>query len=299
METPSERIAPELESHATPTKNWDDAPGHTVPATPSTKASPESEGRRGRSLSDSWPTWESPLLSPVSWFERSGSFQSFGDSSPKRAHSISVASRESRRIVQQYDAAKTQSLQQHEQFKHSKWGEDRLCEVDFDTSDIDIDLSLAETLKILPFTDTVAQCVRSYSNFLSFRRHKERRVPELPPLVERTSDDDDDDDVCEQNRSTRSQLQSPTTSADGDQALTSHRSNVSPGDVAVPSVVEDAFDTIFSWYNPQSALSFLLSPRCPRRAPVDIDLSCPKRAPGCPKRRGRRYDSNSRKQKSS
>lgn len=179
---------------------------------------------RCRSLSDSWPLWGtvSPLLSPSSWFEQADSFRSFSDSSRHRALSTVLTSRETRRLVRQYEATKTPSLKLHEQFKHTKWGEDAFCEFDLDTTDLSLDLPLTDTLSFLPITDTLAQCVRSYSTFLSNQLFKRRRRATLSSGAEDhgVKEPNNDDTAILDDPRALVPLQGSASSGDSDDSCT-------------------------------------------------------------------------------
>lgn len=245
---------------------------------------------RGRSMSDSWQLWTSmsPLFSP--WFEHEDSFQSFSPSSRQRTLSSCIASQESRRLVREYDAAKTPTLQQHEQFKHHKWGEDEFCEFDLDTEDIDIDLSIADSIKVFPLTDTVAQCVKSYSEFFgrltSLPRRQKKRFSELPPLLEDPFLSDSPVSNTTKNSHRSEQPHSPHPFNDSD----SFNDAFSVGEIAIPGVVQEGLDfAVMLSRSAGRAIESLINPTCPRRRPRPSN-SCPPpdNEPFCPRRRHRR-----------
>lgn len=153
------------------------AENHSRLTCPKELSTPSADYRR-RSTDINDPT----ASHPRSWshyrlFERSAAFSP--SPAELRRQSTCLELKGSRELVEHYETRKSLTLEQHGQFKHNKWGEDDFCDFDIDITDMDV--SLMDAVKMHPITDSLAQCVQSYSDTLK------RFTSRPPPTSKHTS----------------------------------------------------------------------------------------------------------------
>lgn len=259
------------------------------------------ESDRGRSRSGSWPLWGS------FWFpSSSGSSSSSPNFARETTHLLPffpssngpLALRETRRLVRHYDAALSSNLKAHEQFKFTKWGENVFCDVDVDTTALD--LSFVDSL--LPLTDTLAQCVRSYSKFLSTQLFRRRRQVNLcnnttQPLMALPSTEQTNEVKTEvlpsssttvfstqQNGGVPSVALVPVSS---DKLVSEDQTWL--GELAIPRAVQEVLDfAVAVSLRAGQAIEAILPPSCPKRSHSVFSGEKPRLLPNrknpCPRR---------------